>query len=142
MTDGDNRNPGAERPDIDSLMDHLFRRESGKMVSALTRVFGTQHLNLAEDVVQEALLQALRQWPFGGVPRNPAGWLYQVAKHKAIDAIRREQSLVHLTGRLYDPTARPATGPPADLALLDGELADDTLRMMFTCCHPALPLES
>ena len=70
------------------------------------------------------------------------GGLYQVAKHKAIDAIRREQSLVHLTGRLYDPTARPATGPPADLALLDGELADDTLRMMFTCCHPALPLES
>jgi len=66
------------------------------------------------------------------------GGLYQVAKHKAIDAIRREQSLVHLTGRLYDPTARPATGPPADLALLDGELADDTLRMMFTCCHPAL----
>ncbi len=65
------------------------------MVSALTRVFGTHHLALAEDVVQEALVQALRQWPFAGIPQNPAGWLYRVAKHRAIDVVRREQALVY-----------------------------------------------
>ena len=60
------------------------------MVSALTRVFGPTNLDLAEDVVQETLLLAMQRWPFDGVPGNPAGWLYQAAKHKAIDTIRRQ----------------------------------------------------
>jgi predicted RNA polymerase sigma factor len=73
--------PSAEEsPDLGGLVDHLFRRESGKMVSTLTRVFGIQNLDLAEDVVQDALLQALRQWPFAGIPKNPAARLYQVAR--------------------------------------------------------------
>ncbi len=113
------------------------------MVSALTRVFGTHDLALAEDVVQEALLQALRHWPFRGIPKNPAGWLYQVAKRKAIDIVRREQA----SPRPAPPGGHPP--PPiltaeslADRLFLDEEIEDDTLRMMFTCCHPALPLES
>ena len=83
---------------VQSLVDHLFRRESGKMVSALTRVFGPTNLDLAEDVVQETLLLAMQRWPFDGVPGNPAGWLYQAAKNKAIDTIRRQQ-----TFRRFEP---------------------------------------
>ena len=113
------------------------------MVSALTRVFGTHNLALAEDVVQEALVQALRQWPFAGIPKNPAGWLYQVAKNKAIDAVRREQVHSRLAHDARDalPPAR-AVEPLLEEAFVDEEIKDDTLRMMFTCCHPALPLES
>ncbi len=113
------------------------------MVSALTRVFGTHHLALAEDVVQEALVQALRQWPFAGIPQNPAGWLYQVAKHKAIDAVRREQTLSRLNADARDalPSARMVE-PLLEEVFVDDEIKDDTLRMMFTCCHPSLALES
>jgi RNA polymerase sigma factor (sigma-70 family) len=121
---------------VRSLVDHLFRRESGKMVSALTRIFGTHNLDFAEDVVQETLLQAMQRWPFDGVPGNPAGWLYQVAKHKAIDAVRRQQ-----TFRRFEPElARQLQSAEAERIF--EEIEDDTLRMMFTCCHPALPAES
>lgn len=108
------------------------------MVAALTRVFGTHNLTLAEDVVQESLLEALRHWPFSGVPNNPAGWLYQVARRKAIDVIRREHlfSQKAAGGGLVSPAE--ALGG----LFVEEEIADDTLRMMFTCCHPALPLES
>jgi RNA polymerase sigma-70 factor (ECF subfamily) len=125
--------------DIDALMDHLFRRESGKMISTLTRVFGIHNLDLAEDVVQEALLQALRQWPFGGIPENPAAWLYQVAKHRAIDVVRRDATFPKVTQRLADAPGGPAAAQLDDLTFLDEDIKDDTLRMMFTCCHPALP---
>jgi RNA polymerase sigma factor (sigma-70 family) len=128
---------------VQSLVDHLFRRESGKMVSALTRVFGPTNLDLAEDVVQETLLLAMQRWPFDGVPGNPAGWLYQAAKHKAIDTIRRQQ-----TFRRFEPEltrtlqAAGETAPALDRLFLAEEIADDALRMMFTCCHPALSTES
>ncbi len=110
------------------------------MVSALTRVFGPHNLSLAEDVVQEALLQALRQWPFSGIPKNPAGWLYQVAKNKAIDVVRREQTLSRATPDSGEKLR--AAEPLIHDLFVDEEIKDDTLRMMFTCCHPALPLES
>jgi RNA polymerase sigma factor (sigma-70 family) len=128
---------------VQSLVDHLFRRESGKMVSALTRVFGPTNLDLAEDVVQETLLLAMQRWPFDGVPGNPAGWLYQAAKNKAIDTIRRQQ-----TFRRFEPEltrelqAAGLATHVLDRLFLAEEIADDTLRMMFTCCHPALPTES
>lgn len=133
--------PEADRSEIDSLADHLFRRESGRMVAALTRVFGTHNLGLAEDVVQEALLQALRHWPFRGIPKSPAVWLYQVARHKAIDAVRREHVFLRShpwSGGAPTVMAEALAGP----LFVEEEIADDTLRMMFTCCHPALPLES
>ncbi len=110
------------------------------MVSALTRVFGPHNLSLAEDVVQEALLQALRQWPFSGIPKNPAGWLYQVSRNKAIDIVRREQTLSRATSDSGEKLR--AVEPLMHDLFVDEEIKDDTLRMMFTCCHPALPLES
>ena len=123
-------------------MDHLFRRESGKMVSSLTRFFGAKHLELAEDVVQETLLKAVHEWPFKGVPKNPSAWLFSVAKNMVIDELRRnsrhaqllkeEQALLRSEWTL-STTVEQALNPES--------IQDDTLRMIFACCHPALPRE-
>lgn len=77
---------------VNDLVDHLFRHKAGQVVATLTRIFGWEHLDLAEDVMQETLLKALQQWPFRGVPQNPGGWILQTAKNLAIDALRREAS--------------------------------------------------
>src|ERR1700722_10995813 len=75
------------------IVEDLFRRESGRVVSTLTRIFGPRHLALAEDVAQEALIKALQLWPHRGVPANPSAWLIQTAKNLALDSLRREASL-------------------------------------------------
>src|SRR4030095_9388688 len=73
------------------MVDHFFRHESGRIISVLTRIFGAHNIDLAEDVVQDTLLKALTHCPFSGIPDNPSAWLYQVAKNKALDIIRREK---------------------------------------------------
>lgn len=115
-------------PDVPELVDHLFRRQSGRMVSTLTAILGARHLQLAEDVVQEALIRALHLWPFQGVPQNPAAWLIQVARNLALDRLRRDQNLASKASeieRRMIPRETPAV--------------DDQLAMMFLCCHPRLP---
>jgi len=82
-------------------VEHLFRHQSGRMIATLTRIFGPRRLDLAEEVVQDALLKALELWPFQGIPENPSAWLIQVAKNRALDAIRRETSLAE---KLVDVT--------------------------------------
>src|SRR5688572_9438368 len=79
-------------PDVIQVVDHLFRREAGKMIATLTRILGYENLQLAEDVVQDALLKAMQNWAFSGVPRNPSAWLMQVARNQALDAVRRQQN--------------------------------------------------
>lgn len=124
--------PGGPHP-INALVDHLFRHRSGQMIAALTRIFGPANLTLAEDVVQEALAKALRLWPFRGIPDDPAGWLFTVARNAALDAIRRQSSR-----RRHDPEitilteARLARDPAH---LFESEMAEDQLRMMFMCCN-------
>src|SRR5688500_10446294 len=81
---------GPPTVEVSRLADHLFRHEAGKLVSVLTGIFGIDRLQLAEDVVQEALVRALQRWPYFGIPENPAAWLVQTAKHLALDLIRRE----------------------------------------------------
>ena len=76
---------------INQEVDHLFRVESGRMVSVLVNIFGSQHLELAEDVVQSTLIKALETWKYSGLPDHPKAWLYRVAKNSAIDIIRRER---------------------------------------------------
>ena len=120
------------------LVDHLFRDRAGQMVALLTRVFGPAHLELAEEVVQDALVKALQQWPFSGIPDNPAGWLFHVARNGALDALRRDASF---RGRAADVSAeltRIADSLDRPDASLDDVLRDDELRMVFLCCHPAL----
>src|SRR3954463_12609541 len=77
--------------EVPHLAEHLFRQEAGKLVSILTGIFGIDRLQLAEDVVQEALVRALQSWPYYGIPKNPAAWLTQTAKNLALDVIRREK---------------------------------------------------
>ena len=72
--------------------DHLFRREAGRMVVTLTRIFGVHNLALTEDVVQDAFCRALEVWKFRGVPENPSAWLMATAKHRAPDVLRRERT--------------------------------------------------
>lgn len=140
--------PTAERAEegteesISRLVDHLFRRESGRMVAVLTRSFGPAHLALAEEVVQDALLQALRRWPFHGVPQQPTAWLYKVARNLALDQLRRHTTFRDkeddLRRRLETAAAVAGhTLPPQ--ARLPGEITDDQLRLIFLCCHPDLP---
>ncbi|MDQ6843536.1 MAG: RNA polymerase subunit sigma-24, partial [Bacteroidota bacterium] len=76
---------------VQRLTEHLFRNESKKMISVLARIFGTENLETAEDVVQDTLLQAMHIWKMKGIPDNPSGWLFRVAKNKAIDIIRRNK---------------------------------------------------
>src|SRR5436190_2390232 len=80
------------------LTEHLFRRESGRLVAALTRIFGVHNLALAEDVVQDAFCRALEVWKTRGAPENPGAWLMQVAKRRALDVVRRER-----TARTFAP---------------------------------------
>jgi predicted RNA polymerase sigma factor len=68
-----------KEPEINQLVDHLFRHETGKLTSVLTRIFGSGNLDLAEDVVQDTLLEAIKAWNYKGVPENPTAWLYKVA---------------------------------------------------------------
>jgi RNA polymerase sigma-70 factor, ECF subfamily len=105
------------------------------MVSTLTRIFGPRRLDLAEEVVQDALLKALELWPFEGIPANPSAWLIQVAKNRALDAIRREASLAERLPELA--RAFPEQTMPESHAEFD----DDQLSMMFLCCHPSLAPE-
>jgi RNA polymerase sigma factor (sigma-70 family) len=123
--------------------DHLFRREAGRMVAALTRMFGIQNLTLAEDVVQEAFCRALEVWKFRGVPPNPSAWLMATAKHCALDALRRRRTALTFApelGRLLD--SEWTLAPVVEELFATTAIKDDLLRMMFSCCDPRLPEES
>src|SRR6201996_652677 len=128
--------------DVQVLVDHLFRHEAGRMVAILTRIFGIHNLELAEDVMQDTLHQALKDWSLGTVPDNPSGWLMVVAKRKAINAIRRERLHRSFAGDMDVLLKSEWTAAyTMDQVFLEDEIKDSQLRMIFTCCHPALPME-
>ncbi|MBC8042571.1 MAG: sigma-70 family RNA polymerase sigma factor [Rhizobacter sp.] len=128
---------------VEQTIDHLFRHEAGKMVSVLTRIFGTENVELAEDVVQDALLSALQQWKMRGLPPNPSAWLMTVAKSKAIDAVRREKHKRKFAEENAVLLASEYTILPTFERLTnEEEIKDDVLRMMFACCHPSIGEES
>jgi RNA polymerase sigma-70 factor (ECF subfamily) len=117
------------------VVDRAFRRESGRAVATLIRVLGD--FDLAEEAVQEAFLVALERWPRHGVPVNPGGWIGTVARNKAIDRLRQEQRLQNRRRELLrelEALGGPGEREPAD----PGGIPDDRLRLVFTCCHPAL----
>ena len=129
--------------EISHVVDHLFRHEAGRMVATLARIFGLQNLSLAEDVVQEALLRALQTWSFGNVPQNPSAWILQVAKRLALDVIRRERTFLSKENEIaHSIESTAGTVSDYDSLFMEGEIRDDQLRMMFACCHPALPREA
>lgn len=118
-------------------LDELLRHEGGRVLATLVRLTG--NFDLAEDAVQDAAEQALRQWPHEGVPANPAGWLTTVARRRALDVIRREarRSPKETESVLLHEAVSGLSEAPDD-SVLD----DDLLRLLFTCCHPALAPES
>lgn len=126
--------------DVSHTVEHLFRHESGKMVATLTRIFGVDHLTLAEDVVQEALARALQTWPFYGVPKNPAAWIMRASRNLALDVVRREQVFRNKEPEIIRLMDRESAAP--DKEVFSGpEITDDRLRMMFVCCHPVISQE-
>jgi RNA polymerase sigma-70 factor (ECF subfamily) len=125
------------------MVDHLFRTRAGQMVAYLTRLFGPAHLELAEEVVQDALMKALQQWPYSGIPANPGGWLFRVARNGALDVLRRDASFAERSGAVAAELTRGQDADAdADIDRLGDTLADDELRMIFMCCHPSLSREA
>jgi len=123
---------------IQQLTDHLFRHQAGKMVAVLTRIFGLQNIELAEDVVQDAFAKALKEWTYA-IPENPAGWLMTVAKNKAIDTVRRQRYQKEFAADVAPLLKSEYTVQPViDKLFMETEIQDSQLRMIFACCHPAL----
>ncbi|MEO7319516.1 MAG: sigma-70 family RNA polymerase sigma factor, partial [Chthoniobacteraceae bacterium] len=129
--------------EVPRLTEHLFRHEAGKLVSVLTGIFGIDRLQMAEDVVQEALVRALQTWPYDGIPKNPPAWLMQTAKHLALDLIRREKRFREKEPEIA-ATLEQSPGDPGalDAPIFDDEIKDGRLRLIFACCHPILPQEA
>jgi RNA polymerase sigma-70 factor, ECF subfamily len=117
----------------------LFRNESGRVLATLIRLLGD--FELAEDAMQDAFAAALVQWPSEGIPANPRAWLVHVGRHKAIDRLRRHMRFLakreQIEAELISEQ-RIGEWIPEELAA-EGALQDDVLRLIFTCCHPALP---
>ena len=129
------QHPGVAQ--IEGLVDNLFRRSSSQIVSYLTRLLGSENIDVAEEAVQDALIKALQAWPYSGIPDNPGGWLFQVAKNTALDVVRRNTLITRKHPELIAELSRkPQTEEISeDFAT---QLRDDELRMLFLCCHPAL----
>src|SRR5262245_21359695 len=115
---------------LSHVLDQVFRREAGRVLATLIRRLGD--FDLAEDALQDAIARALERWPAEGIPANPAAWLTTVAHRRSVDLVRRRKT----RGELPDISSEcdePDDGPAA----ISG-IEDDRLRLVFTCCHPAL----
>lgn len=124
-------------PNPNVAVDAVYRSDWGRIVATLIRQFGD--FELAEDAAQEAFTAAVDQWRTQGVPESPRAWIIQTAKHKAIDRLRRQTRLQEKLETFPEFTEEPTIdGPDLDFA----EIPDDRLRLIFTCCHPAISLEA
>src|SRR5215469_18641725 len=118
-------------------LEKLHREESGRILSTLIRLLGD--FDLAEESLQEAYTIALQKWPAEGTPANPRAWLITAARHKAIDRIRRDRRFDTRSEEIAR-TAESSVQP--DTEREDDMVSDDRLRLIFTCCHPALSIEA
>ncbi len=140
MTERD-ATPGAWSDAAHDAVDRLFREEQGRAVATLIRVTGD--FDLAEEAVQDAFISALETWPQRGIPTNPGAWITTTARNRAIDRLRRRRRLTEKTETLAREAALETelraleTGPEDTM-----QIADDRLRLIFTCCHPALALDA
>jgi len=123
-------------PDLPDI-ERVFRQEYGRAVAVLTRVFGS--IDTAEEAVQDAFATAVQRWPADGVPPSPAGWIITTARNRAIDRIRRESSREdrYAQAALLQEAQTPDHEEPDDKLM-----QDDSLRLIFTCCHPALSAQA
>jgi RNA polymerase sigma factor (sigma-70 family) len=126
--------------DAHRTVETVWRMEAPKLIAGLTRL--TRDVGRAEELAQDALEAALKQWPESGVPRNPGAWLMQAAKHRAIDGLRREKLLQSKHKELGHELEADALAAPDLDAALDDDVGDDLLRLIFTACHPVLSVEA
>ncbi|HEU4859092.1 MAG TPA: sigma-70 family RNA polymerase sigma factor, partial [Chitinophagaceae bacterium] len=132
-----------QQKNIKQLIDHLFRHESGKMISVLSKLLGLQNLETANDIVQDSLLQAMNTWRFKGIPDNPSAWLYRVAKNKAIDFLRKEKKFREISPQYsYLLHSEYTLSSTVNNLFWENEIQDSQLRMIFACCHPSIAEES
>lgn len=134
--------PEPAPADLRVRIDALYRAEGGRILATLVRLLGD--FDVAEDAMHDAFSAALRRWPAEGVPSNPRAWLISAGRFKAIDALRRrvrfDASQQDIAATLHGHT--PAAADETAAATLDGELPDDRLKLIFTCCHPQLAPEA
>src|SRR6201985_2773611 len=125
---------------LSRTIEALYRSESGRVLATLVRLLGD--LDLAEEAMHEAFAAALESWPQAGIPENPRPWLISTARFKAIDVIRRR---ARFQGAQRDLVARMESrvddASSGNGGMGEEEIEDDRLRLIFTCCHPALPPE-
>ena len=132
-------------PKIAQTIDHTFRAESGRVLASLIGTF--KDFELAEEVMQEAFLVALEKWPKDGIPDNPAAWITTTSKNKAIDRLRRQQTLQQKMDLLENEAREEintAADQPLPFSLIEDDdgFRDERLKLLFTCCHPALAMEA
>ncbi len=132
---------GRLSSDAHRAIDAVWRIESARLIAGLTRI--VRDVGLAEDLAQDALVAALERWPESGIPDNPGAWLMATAKHRAIDALRRDKRLERKHEELGHELEARQEGAAPDLdAALDNPVGDDLLRLVFISCHPALSTEA
>ena len=122
--------------DVNREIEKVYRTDWGRIIATLIRLYGD--FELAEDVAQEAFAAAVDQWRSEGIPENPRAWIIQTARNKAVDRIRRR---INLSEKLesYASEIKTTTASPE---IDSGDIPDDRLRLIFTCCHPAIALEA
>src|SRR5215212_7674802 len=121
---------------IAAEVESTFRAEHGRVLAVLISLLGD--FMLAEDALQDALVNALERWKLDGIPRNPGAWLLTVAKRRAIDRLRHTVTQEHAAAILNSDSFNPLEEEPE----MDASIPDERLKLMFTCCHPALALEA
>jgi len=121
------------------LIPHLFRTEFRKITAVLTRLFGIAHIETAEDIASDTFLLAFETWPYKGIPENPTAWLYTVAKNKAKNLLHRNEIL---RKKIVPQIKRQSPEMEGDIDLSEKNISDSQLQMLFTICHPSIPVES
>ena len=124
--------PDSSSNDIRTQLDAIYRAEGGRILSTLIRLLGD--FDLAEDAMHDAFSAAMRRWPVEGFPRNPRAWLISAGRFKAIDGLRRRTRF----DASQQDIAETLHGAAPSAVAVDDELPDDRLKLIFTCCHPAL----
>ena len=127
-------------PDIRAAAESVFRQESGRIIAALIRLSGS--FDRAEEALQEAFASALSSWPAVGMPHSPAAWILTTARRKLIDSVRRERTRRENQDSLEYEWARADSGPGEEPEAYAMEFPDDRLRLIFTCCHPAINVDA
>src|SRR5260370_7425699 len=120
------------------LVANTFRQESDRILAAL--ISSVRDFELAEDALQDALLVAVERWPVDGIPKNPGAWITTTARRKAIDRLRRESTLARKQAILQGLVEQEEQKGTAEME--DRSIPDERLKLLFTCCHPALALEA